>query len=159
MGLNYHEFSEGINACTTIKDNYHKLTDLAARFRTDHRTSEAGEKLSDCADLSWSGVEDCEDLANEQVDRSKPDLSHHQQYAIDQLKKFPIQVDTKHFQICINHAQEYGYFESHKEGTDRAGGLWIEKNILIDYDGVYSLPVEVGAALVGLGFNLGDCTP
>lgn len=61
-------------------------------------------------------------------------------------------LSTENFEIMIDPANDYGYFEHHKEGEDCAGGLWFEHNELVDYDGVYELPEEVEDALHAAGY-------
>jgi hypothetical protein len=56
----------------------------------------------------------------------------------------------------------YGYFEQWSDETDYhcEGGLWYsfrdKKPILDDYDGVFSLPAEVKAFLIGAGFEVDE---
>ena len=48
------------------------------------------------------------------------------------------------------------WFEHTELGEDGGcGGLWFEDGHLIDYDGVFELPIEIVRALETLGF---DCT-
>jgi len=47
-----------------------------------------------------------------------------------------------------------GYFEHDDEGE--GGGLWFIRKSLVDYDGVYELPLEVVTAIMLLGFSMGE---
>ena len=59
-----------------------------------------------------------------------------------QAGKFDVQVDT---------AAQYGYFEHDHYGDECGGGLWFEDNTLVDYDGVAILPSDVAAGLRSMG--------
>jgi hypothetical protein len=50
------------------------------------------------------------------------------------------------------------YFEHKGYGDERAGRIWIENDILIDYDGVFELPKEVIELLKSLGIHEEDET-
>ena len=69
---------------------------------------------------------------------------------------------TPHYEICVDTSAKYGYFEHNTLGDNRAGGLWFadrlgeEKLVLVDYDGVFALPIEVGEALRVMGFIVDD---
>jgi hypothetical protein len=72
-------------------------------------------------------------------------------YTFDRLTK------TEHYEVKVDTAALYGYFEHHSEGDNQAGGLWFERLeggmlSLTDYDGMFELPGEVKAALLGMGF-------
>lgn len=56
-------------------------------------------------------------------------------------------INTKDYTININVDGDYGYFEHNELGEDSAGGLWFNNDELVDYDGVYALPVQVYDAL------------
>ena len=56
------------------------------------------------------------------------------------------------FEVCVDTARQYGYFEHDEWGDECGGGLWFENNALVDYDGVACLPKEVAAGLRGMGF-------
>jgi len=58
---------------------------------------------------------------------------------------------TKNFDVCINVLGTYGYFEHHVLGEECGGGLWFEDGELVDYDGVYNLPLEVVIELENRG--------
>lgn len=46
------------------------------------------------------------------------------------------------------------WFEHTELGEDGgSGGLWFHDGCLVDYDGVYELPIEIVEALESLGFN------
>lgn len=65
--------------------------------------------------------------------------------------------ETANYEIKIDTAANYGYFEHHTLGDERGGGLWFEKESfendqgfrlnLIDYDGAPFLPRQVIAWL------------
>ncbi len=59
-----------------------------------------------------------------------------------QSGKFDVQVDT---------AAQYGYFEHEHYGDEVGGGLWFQDNALIDYDGVAALPMPVIKGLREMG--------
>lgn len=66
--------------------------------------------------------------------------------------KYTEKYETARFTVEISPSTCYGYFES-TEGE--GGGLWFSKNkILMDYDGVSSLPVEVAAMIHHLGYKV-----
>lgn len=59
--------------------------------------------------------------------------------------------------VGIN-SEDYGWFELYdtKTGGDRwyaEGGLWFENKTLTDYDGVFSLPIEIIEKLEQMGYN------
>lgn len=70
------------------------------------------------------------------------------------------------FEIKVDTAARYGYFEHDELGDECGGGLWFETHSsstsgdaglvmeLIDYDGVYSLPKSVAKGLVENGYYL-----
>lgn len=61
---------------------------------------------------------------------------------------------TDHFEVKVDSAEQHGYFE-HKELGDQCGGeLLFINNDLIDYDGVFELPMEVIVALREMGFTV-----
>lgn len=72
--------------------------------------------------------------------------------------KFDLNLSTDNYEIQIDQAAGYGYFENNKLGDNDAGGLWFESGILVDYDGVYELPEEVETALKKAGYLLDDTT-
>ena len=79
--------------------------------------------------------------------------------------KFNVTADTANFEIRIDLAAGYGYFEHNELGDGCGGGLWFGQQgddslTLSDYDGVAILPQEVGEALRAAGFAVGDeCLP
>lgn len=60
------------------------------------------------------------------------------------------------FEIKVDTAALYGYFEHEELGDECGGGLWFEKCPegleLTDYDGVCCLPKRVAIGLRELGF-------
>ena len=54
---------------------------------------------------------------------------------------------TKNFEVGINLLGSYGYFENNKYGEEVGGGLWFEDGALVDYDGIFELPLEVANEL------------
>jgi len=60
---------------------------------------------------------------------------------------FNFDASSANYEIKIDTEQEYGYFEHNTHGDEIAGGLWFEGNELVDYDGVFELPIEVVEAL------------
>lgn len=68
-------------------------------------------------------------------------------------------LSTEKWDIKIDTAERYGYFESVRTGT--GGGLWFGPSEerpgsieLLDYDGVTALPRSIVAALRGAGYYL-----
>lgn len=63
------------------------------------------------------------------------------------------------YTVMVDEVAKYGYFEHNKLGEDQAGGLWFElddgKLSLTDYDGVFSLPVQVSFKLREMGLVVG----
>lgn len=59
------------------------------------------------------------------------------------------------FEVVINPAENFGYFEHEDYGDEWGGGLWFEGKSLTDYDGVYELPAEVIAGIRELGYTVG----
>lgn len=54
----------------------------------------------------------------------------------------------------VDPVQGYGYFEHEVHGE--GGGLWFGEGELVDYDGVYCLPREVGTALESFGYTVSE---
>lgn len=59
--------------------------------------------------------------------------------------------------VGIN-SEDYGWFELYDTKTqgDRwyaEGGLWFDNKTLTDYDGVFSLPIEIIEKLEQMGYN------
>jgi len=61
-------------------------------------------------------------------------------------------VETKNFYIELK--GQRGYFEHFRLGDMCGGGLWFKGKVLVDYDGVYSLPTEVANKLRELGYKV-----
>lgn len=59
---------------------------------------------------------------------------------------------TKNYYGEVVLPRSYGYFEHEEYGDGQGGGLWFAGKELIDYDGVFSLPLEVVSALRSVGF-------
>ena len=78
---------------------------------------------------------------------------------------FDIKLHEGNFDIQIDTAACYGYFEHDELGDECGGGLWFEIHsapdlvgrvlYLIDYDGVAVLPGSVSKALRDNGFIVG----
>jgi hypothetical protein len=73
------------------------------------------------------------------------------EYNFDRVLQAP------NFEIKIDTAAGYGYFEHNELGDNCGGGLWFERLeggmlSLTDYDGVFALPSEVKATLLLTGF-------
>lgn len=74
---------------------------------------------------------------------------------------FNKRADTLHYEVLVDEASNYGYFEHHELGDESAGGLWFERLPderldLVDYDGVFKLPSEVIQALRCFGYQVDD---
>ena len=64
-----------------------------------------------------------------------------------------IKARTDHYEIMIDSAAQYGYFEHLMLGEDRAGGLWFDGKEIVDFDGVSELPKEVTGFLKENGYS------
>lgn len=73
---------------------------------------------------------------------------------------FNITIKTANFEIQVDTAATYGYFEHNELGDECGGGLWFERHgdklSLTDYDGVACLPLEVSDALIEAGFVVNE---
>jgi hypothetical protein len=73
------------------------------------------------------------------------------------IHDYNVKVDSKNYHVEVATKTLYGWFEHHNGGE---GGLWFDledaKLVLIDYDGVFSLPAEVKQALQSVGIGVGD---
>ncbi len=71
--------------------------------------------------------------------------------------EFNRKVQKGKFEIGIDEHAAYGYFEHEELGDECGGGLWFDKEgeklVLRDYDGVYSLPNDVIAAIEEMGHD------
>lgn len=64
---------------------------------------------------------------------------------------FDVRVQVGEYTIEIDSTACYGYFENAETGD--GGGLWFaEDKVLVDYDGVFSLPKKVADALISAGY-------
>lgn len=74
--------------------------------------------------------------------------------------EFNLKTISGKFEIKVDTAAQYGYFEHEELGDECGGGLWFEKCPegleLIDYDGVACLPARVAVGLRELGFIVGE---
>jgi hypothetical protein len=65
---------------------------------------------------------------------------------------FNTQLGTQNYTIGIDVKANYGYFEHDHLGDQSGGGLWFNKDLILeDYDGVFELPSEVKNILVMFG--------
>jgi hypothetical protein len=65
---------------------------------------------------------------------------------------FNTQLGTQNYTIQLDVAKKYGCFEHDRLGDQSGGGLWFDKNLMLeDYDGVFELPSEVKNILVMFG--------
>ena len=62
-------------------------------------------------------------------------------------RQYDLDISTADFEIKIDTATNYGYFEHNELGDECGGGLWFQDGALTDYDGVYELPKQVETAL------------
>lgn len=65
---------------------------------------------------------------------------------------FNRRIQSGPFEILVDEAAQYGYFEHEEYGDGMGGGLWFEGNVLVDADGTYELPKSVAAGLREMGF-------
>lgn len=65
---------------------------------------------------------------------------------------FNLKFQAGPFEVMVDTASQYGYFEHDDLGDECGGGLWFRDNNLIDYDGVFELPSKVSAGLREHGF-------
>ncbi|MBW6487489.1 hypothetical protein [Sulfurimonas sp.] len=70
------------------------------------------------------------------------------------MREYDKKLQTKKFTVEISTADQYGYFEHDVYGDELAGGLWFENNELVDFDGVFALPIQVADAIIELGFKV-----
>ena len=80
------------------------------------------------------------------------------------MHDFTVQIETGSFTVGVSPTTNYGYFEHHDLGDEYGGGLWFNGNELIDYDGVFELPLEVIEGLEEHGYDMNyakdqDVTP
>jgi hypothetical protein len=64
--------------------------------------------------------------------------------------EFTLKTQCGAWEVQIDPEQQYGCFENQNSGS--GGGLWFEKNRLIDADGTCSVPKNVIKAIRELGF-------
>jgi len=65
---------------------------------------------------------------------------------------FNMKLGTQNFTIGVDIKAKYGYFEHDTLGDNCGGGLWFDKDLVLqDYDGVFELPSEVKNILVMFG--------
>lgn len=69
---------------------------------------------------------------------------------------YSVDLSTTNFSIRISPTTEYGYFEHNKLGDNCGGGLWFEGKKLVDADGTFCVPMEVGLALRAAGYEVED---
>jgi hypothetical protein len=73
--------------------------------------------------------------------------------------QYDLQIDTPRYIIEVSRARFYGYFEHKTLGDERGGGLWFERwnilDVLTDYDGTPTFPLEVAQALARHGYTIG----
>lgn len=60
-------------------------------------------------------------------------------------------ITVRKWETAIDQNAQYGCFEHDDYGE--GGGLWFEDDVLVDYDGVYELPLDVIEGIEKLGFN------
>ena len=73
------------------------------------------------------------------------------------MHTYTIDLSTHQHTIQISPSTSYGYFE-HVNGNYE-GGLWFDpknRHVLIDYDGVSELPVDIINALMRAGYTSDD---
>ena len=64
-----------------------------------------------------------------------------------------VEYRTKYYTIGISKEWQRGYFEHNQLGEKIGGDLLFEDNVLVEYDGVDSLPDEVKEGIKAMGFN------
>ena len=62
--------------------------------------------------------------------------------------------ESKNFTIYQWDDPNYMFFEHNELGDECGGGLWFDRGILTDYDGVWMLPKEVAMALKDIGLDV-----
>lgn len=67
---------------------------------------------------------------------------------------FDVHVDEGTYTVEVDTTARYGYFEHNELGDESGGGLWFDGKNLIDYDGVFELPMKVIKALRAAGFSV-----
>lgn len=74
--------------------------------------------------------------------------------------EFNVQLHKGKFEVKVDTAAAYGYFEHDELGDERGGGLWFARSgqggalELVDFDGTATLPKSVAEALRGAGFEV-----
>jgi hypothetical protein len=77
----------------------------------------------------------------------------------DNIETVSVTVGAFLVDLYRKHGEAFHGFEATKANTTntsgyyRTGGLWIEDNAVIDYDGVFELPACVVTALQSQGIN------
>jgi hypothetical protein len=73
-----------------------------------------------------------------------------------------IKQDTVTLEVTVGiNSEDYGWFELYdiETGGDEwyaEGGLWIENNVVTNYDGVFSLPIAVINKLKEWGYDVSE---
>lgn len=70
------------------------------------------------------------------------------------MPNYDKKLETKKFTVEISTAEQNGYFEHNVYGDELSGGLWFEDNELVDFDGVFALPLQVADAIIEMGFRV-----
>lgn len=66
---------------------------------------------------------------------------------------FNVKFQVGKFEVMVDTQAQYGYFEHEEHGDEYAGGLWFSDNNLVDYDGVFELPLVIYEGLHEHGFT------
>jgi hypothetical protein len=62
--------------------------------------------------------------------------------------------ETPEWSVFVDERGVPNGFEHAERGDECGGGLWFDGRVLVDYDGVFSLPAGVIALCEKLGFNM-----
>ena len=62
--------------------------------------------------------------------------------------------ETPEWSVFVDECGVPNGFEHAERGDECGGGLWFDGRVLVDYDGVFSLPAGVIALCEKLGFNM-----
>ena len=62
---------------------------------------------------------------------------------------------SENYEVKVDLNKKHSYFQNIKNGDESdSGGLYFENNTLVDYDGVFELPVEVIEIVKVMGFTV-----
>ena len=69
---------------------------------------------------------------------------------------FTLKTKVGHYEVQIDPVAMYGWFEHDELGDESGGGLWFDGDELMDYDGIFELPMPVIEAIRQLGLTVDE---